>query len=106
MGKRKRGRSVKRNLNQNVEPEEIVQAPHSFVIHKGLTGGNTLELTKDFRRVMEPFTASSLKVCIEEVTRVVNDINTFVGKEKEYYKRFCCCSRATTCFTFINILPN
>lgn len=62
MGKRKRGRSVRNNTNVNSEPEDLVKAPHSFVIHKGLPGGHLLELTKDFRKVMEPFTASSLKV--------------------------------------------
>lgn len=66
MGKKKgKGRSVKRNQNVTQEPEELIQAPHSFVIHKGVPGGHILELTKDFRKVMEPFTASSLKViCI------------------------------------------
>jgi hypothetical protein len=65
MGKRKRrGRCVKNNTNVNIEPEETVEAPHSFVIHKGLPGGNLLELTKDFRKVMEPFTAISLKVSL------------------------------------------
>lgn len=63
MGKKKTGRSVKKNPNRSTEPEELVTSPHSFVIHKGLTGGSTLELTKDFRKIMEPFTASSLKVC-------------------------------------------
>lgn len=62
MGKRKRGRCVKKNQNNNIESDEVIQAPHSFVIHRGLSGGHTLELTKDFRKVMEPFTASSLKV--------------------------------------------
>lgn len=62
MGKQKRGRCVKNNSNINQELEEVVQSPHSFVIHKGLPGGHVLELTKDFRKVMEPFTAASLKV--------------------------------------------
>lgn len=68
MGKRKskRGRCVKRNINVQHEPEEVVKAPHSFVIHRGLQGGNIGELTKDFRRVMEPFTAYSLKVGFEK----------------------------------------
>lgn len=73
MGKRKRGRSVKKNLNQNIESNELVQAPHSFVIHRGISGGDTLELTKDFRKVMEPFTASSLK------ERKKNTIKDFVA---------------------------
>lgn len=63
MAKKRKGRSVKKNPNKSAEAEEFVSAPHSFVIHKGLPGGSTLQLTKDFRRVMEPFTASSLKVC-------------------------------------------
>lgn len=63
MGKKpKRGRSVKNNPNINEEPETLVQAPHSFVIQRGLPSADTLGLTKDFRKVMEPFTASSLKV--------------------------------------------
>lgn len=61
MGKRKKGRCAKRNANK-AEPEELVQAPHSFVIHKGLPGPHISELTRDFRKIMEPFTASSLKV--------------------------------------------
>ncbi|XP_019865183.2 protein Peter pan [Aethina tumida] len=73
MGKRKKGRSVKKNPNVNLESEEVVQAPHSFVIHRGLPGGHTLELTKDFRRVMEPFTATSLK------ERKKNTIKDFVS---------------------------
>lgn len=67
-GKRKRGRCVKRNINVQNEPEELVQAPHSFVIHRGLSGSHIVELTKDFRKVMEPFTALSLKVCIKILT--------------------------------------
>ncbi|XP_022900198.2 protein Peter pan [Onthophagus taurus] len=75
MGKRKNkvGRCVKRNKNVLTEPEEFVQAPHSFVIHKGLPGGHILELTKDFRKVMEPFTATSLK------ERKKNTIKDFVS---------------------------
>ncbi|CAG9769696.1 unnamed protein product [Ceutorhynchus assimilis] len=74
MGKRRRkGRSVRKNNNVHQEPEDVVNAPHSFVIHKGLPGGHTLELTKDFRKVMEPFTASSLK------ERKKNTIKDFVS---------------------------
>lgn len=62
MARRKRkGRCVKKNTNVKNEPEELVQAPHSFVIHRGLPGNNIVELTKDFRKVMEPFTAATLK---------------------------------------------
>lgn len=61
MGKRK-GRCVRKNTNVHTEPEELIQAPHSFVIHRGLSGGFVEELSKDFRAVMEPFTASMLRV--------------------------------------------
>lgn len=44
------------------EPEELKRAPHSFVIHRGQIGKSLLQLVKDFRKVMEPFTASSLQV--------------------------------------------
>ncbi|ENN81856.1 hypothetical protein YQE_01760, partial [Dendroctonus ponderosae] len=69
----RKGRSVRNNKNVYTEPDEVVNAPHSFVIHKGLPGGSTLELTKDFRKVMEPFTASSLK------ERKKNTIKDFVA---------------------------
>lgn len=43
------------------EPIELVQAPHSFIIHRGLSCPYIQDLTLDFRRLMEPFTASNLK---------------------------------------------
>ncbi|XP_051155908.1 protein Peter pan [Leptopilina boulardi] len=73
MGRRK-GRCVKRNKQLDVqEKEELVRAPHSFVIHRGLPGEHIVELTRDFRRVMEPFTASELK------ERKRNTIKDFVS---------------------------
>ena len=44
------------------EPDEIKRAPHSIVIFRGNVGKYIEELMRDFRRVMEPNTASSLKV--------------------------------------------
>ncbi|XP_015606277.1 protein Peter pan [Cephus cinctus] len=74
MGRIKKGRCVKRNKQINSEePEDLVRAPHSFIIHRGLPGGHIVELTKDFRRVMEPFTATSLKA------RKRNTIKDFVS---------------------------
>ncbi|XP_044736546.1 protein Peter pan [Chrysoperla carnea] len=74
MGKKKKGRSVKKNVQlQQTEPEELLKANHSFVIHRGLPGDHIVELTKDFRKVMEPFTASSLK------ERKKNTIKDFVS---------------------------
>ncbi|CAH2085846.1 unnamed protein product [Euphydryas editha] len=62
MGKRK-GKSVKKNTatKQSAEPENLVKAPHSFVIHRGKCSKDLIDLTKDFRKIMEPFTASQLK---------------------------------------------
>lgn len=62
MPKKRKGRCVKKNIRTISEPEQLIQAPHSFIIHRGLPGGNIIELTRDFRKVMEPFTASNLKV--------------------------------------------
>lgn len=65
MGKRK-GKCVKKNpaTKESLEPENLVKAPHSFVIHRGQCSKNLMDLAKDFRKIMEPFTASALKVCI------------------------------------------
>ncbi|XP_013166636.1 PREDICTED: suppressor of SWI4 1 homolog [Papilio xuthus] len=62
MGKRK-GKCVKRNTatKEALEPDHLVKAPHSFVIHRGKCSKHLMELTKDFRKIMEPFTASQLK---------------------------------------------
>lgn len=63
MGKRK-GKSVRKNPvnKESLEPENLVKAPHSFVIHRGQCTKELMDLTKDFRKIMEPFTASQLKV--------------------------------------------
>ncbi|XP_049870521.1 protein Peter pan [Pectinophora gossypiella] len=62
MGKRK-GKCVKKNTvtKEALEPEHLVKAPHSFVIHRGHCSKDLIDLTKDIRKVMEPFTASQLK---------------------------------------------
>lgn len=63
MARKRRGRTVKKNhavLSQENE-EKLGQNPHSFVIHRGKVGKYVQELAKDFRRVMEPFTASNVK---------------------------------------------
>ena len=36
--------------------------PHSFVMHRGDVGKSVLQLEMDIRHVMEPFTATKLKV--------------------------------------------
>lgn len=62
MARKRKGRSIRKNKQTQNEPEELTQAPHSFIIHRGLPGSHIVELTRDFRRVMEPFTAANLKV--------------------------------------------
>lgn len=62
MARKRKGRSVRNNKNVHQEPEEFTKAPHSFVIQRGIPDGNVNDLTKDFRKVMEPFTATALKV--------------------------------------------
>lgn len=44
------------------EPEDLKNAPHTFIIYRGKVGRYMKELMKDLRKVMEPFTASNLKV--------------------------------------------
>ncbi|KAL0831782.1 hypothetical protein ABMA28_001320 [Loxostege sticticalis] len=62
MGKRK-GKCAKKNpaTKEALEPEHLIKAPHSFVIHRGQCSKDLVDLTKDFRKIMEPFTASQLK---------------------------------------------
>ncbi|XP_077288849.1 brix domain-containing protein peter pan [Arctopsyche grandis] len=77
MGRRKggTGRCSRKNRAAKAapEPENITKAPHSFVIHRGLPSKHTTELTRDFRQLMEPFTASQLK------ERKNNSIKDFVS---------------------------
>ncbi|CAL1271386.1 unnamed protein product [Larinioides sclopetarius] len=66
MGKRKgkkgrTARNARKGIN-NAEPEEIVKAPHTFVINRGKLGKSANELLMNFRKIMEPFTASHLRV--------------------------------------------
>lgn len=60
-----RGKATKklRGPNSQDGKEELLKkAPHTFVFHRGQVGKSIRELEMDLRRVMEPFTASRLKV--------------------------------------------
>uniref|UniRef100_J3S126 Suppressor of SWI4 1-like protein n=1 Tax=Crotalus adamanteus TaxID=8729 RepID=J3S126_CROAD len=46
---------------QHRSQEEYGNVPHSFVFHRGRIGKNIQQLIQDVRRVMEPYTATSLK---------------------------------------------
>ncbi|XP_029292847.1 LOW QUALITY PROTEIN: suppressor of SWI4 1 homolog [Cottoperca gobio] len=63
MGKSKTKNQKKSRATANHVAEEIYGAiPHSFVFHRGQIGKNVGQLIEDVRRVMEPYTAESLKV--------------------------------------------
>jgi len=71
MGKR-RGKTVRKNRQAKAlidEDEELSRAPHSFVVHRGKTGKYVQELCKDFRKVMEPYTASNLRLSPKNVVK-------------------------------------
>ncbi|XP_059609900.1 protein Peter pan [Phlebotomus argentipes] len=79
--KKRKGRSVKKNIPTvgNEEPQEMLNAPHSFVIHRGLPCPKLSDLTRDFRKVMEPFTAMNLK------ERKSNKIKDFVSLSSTFH---------------------
>ena len=77
MGGKRKGRAVRKNANRvtsatGVDEEDgsLSSAPHSFVIHRGKSVGKCVQdLTRDFRQVMEPFTASDIKVRNKNVVK-------------------------------------
>jgi len=78
---KKRGKLSRRNktLAKSVDNEELTKAPHSFVIHRGSVGKTVKQLQQDFRRVMEPFTATKLmerrKNCIKDFVSIAGPLN-------------------------------
>ncbi len=48
-----------------------VAVPRSFVMHRGEIGKSILQLEVDLRRVMEPFTATNLKVRVSMSRKVL-----------------------------------
>ncbi|KAG1695310.1 Suppressor of SWI4 1 [Nymphon striatum] len=59
MGKSAKNAQKTQEVGEN---EEVKKAPHSFVIFKGKIGRNVRQLMQNFRHVMEPYTASNLKI--------------------------------------------
>lgn len=85
MAKKRKGKAVKKNaIVDTTEIPEVVNAPHSFVIHRGLPFPNLTYLTLDFRRMMEPFTASSLR------ERRKNKIKDFVSLSAMFHVSHMC----------------
>uniref|UniRef100_A0A1A8J3H1 Peter pan homolog n=1 Tax=Nothobranchius kuhntae TaxID=321403 RepID=A0A1A8J3H1_NOTKU len=63
MGKSKtKNQKKSRSLANHVADESYRSVPHSFVFHRGQVGKNVGQLIQDMRRVMQPYTAESLKV--------------------------------------------
>ncbi|KAM6957146.1 suppressor of SWI4 1 homolog [Aplochiton taeniatus] len=63
MGKSKTKNQKKSRVSaDHVAEESFTSVPHSFVFQRGQVGKNVGQLVADMRRVMEPFTAESLKV--------------------------------------------
>jgi len=60
----KSAKNARKGQNSEAQEEEYKKCPHSFVFHRGLVGKNVKRLTMDMRHVMEPYTASHLKVCL------------------------------------------
>jgi len=61
--RRKRGKAAKkaRAAITVSEDHDLVKAPHSFVFHRGHVTTSLKVLIQDFRKIMEPYTASSLR---------------------------------------------
>ncbi|XP_060619294.2 suppressor of SWI4 1 homolog [Anolis sagrei] len=74
MGKTGRTKNQKkeRAAAQHRAQEEYGSVPHSFVFHRGQVGKNLQQLVLDVRKVMLPYTATSLKV------RKKNSLKDFV----------------------------
>ncbi|KAJ6654543.1 hypothetical protein lerEdw1_006850 [Lerista edwardsae] len=62
-----------RAVAQHRSQEEYGSVPHSFVFHRGCIGKTVHQLILDVRRVMEPYTATGLKV------RKKNSLKDFVS---------------------------
>jgi len=74
MARRKKGvgrsaRNARKNINPEALEEEYKKCPHSFVLQRGHVGKNVSRLVLDMRRVMEPFTATNLKVTSRNVLK-------------------------------------
>lgn len=68
----KKAPKVKVDAPDFEEPTALKNAPHTFVIHRGEKCSSVVALSRDFRRMMEPFTASALR------ERRVNKVKDFV----------------------------
>lgn len=102
MGKARR---KKRKTHQDVTEEEVSKVPHSFVMHRGDVGKSVLQLEMDIRHVMEPYTATKLKVNKKNVVKDFVNVAGPLGvthllmlskTEMGSYLRFCRIPRGPT----------
>jgi ribosome biogenesis protein SSF1/2 len=93
-----RKKKSKKGLQGKEEPETLKRSPHTFVIKRGQVGKNVGELMFDFRKIMEPYTAGSLKISKKNVVRDfvsvasvmnVTHLVVFTKTEKASYMRVC-----------------
>ncbi|XP_055524440.1 protein Peter pan [Wyeomyia smithii] len=68
----RKSNKVKIDAPISEEPFALKNSPHTFVIHRGEKCSSVTALSRDFRHIMEPFTASSLR------ERRFNKIKDFV----------------------------
>ncbi|KAK6628468.1 hypothetical protein RUM43_002283 [Polyplax serrata] len=87
----------KQRLNKD-EPDELKNAPHSFVFHRGSVGEDVSRLTLDFRKVMEPFTASSLKAM------KANKMKDFLAVSGPLHVTHMCVFTSTDLGTYLKIV--
>ncbi|XP_038234361.1 suppressor of SWI4 1 homolog isoform X1 [Dermochelys coriacea] len=71
-GKTKNQKRARAAAQQRAQ-DQFASVPHSFVFHRGRVGRSLQQLILDVRRVMEPFTASTLQV------RKKNSLKDFVA---------------------------
>lgn len=102
MGK---ARKKKRKTHWESTEEEVNKVPHSFVMHRGNIGKSVQKLEVDIRRVMEPYTATNLKVSQKNVLKDfvhvagplgVTHLLILTKTELGTYLRFCRVPRGPT----------
>jgi len=110
MGKKKgsKGRAARNAATKQKgddEEGEFSKAPHSFVFHRGHVGKTVKELVKDMRQIMEPYTASRLKVRKKNVMKDfltqagplhVSHFIVFTKTDIATYMRLICVPRGPT----------
>lgn len=69
MGKRRKTRT---HVNKNANGQETDGNPKSFIIKHGQVGSSLAQLVRDLRKLMEPNTASRLKVGHHTQVLIVN----------------------------------